>query len=118
MKQFCSRPYQAEKMASLGISYLLENVEMSLVGELAIPQTASLFAILSNIKELFLSLLCIHKEQFLCSMFNGISCPMNFSEAIRLYCIVLRTATLEMNLLETHMLKEVLVQKKKKKIIL
>jgi len=74
-------------MASLGIGSSLENVEMS-VGELAIPQTASLLAILSNSKKLFLSPLSFHKEQFLsCGVFSGISCPVKFSKTNRFYCI-------------------------------
>lgn len=38
------------KMADLGVSPSLENVEMLAVGELAIFQTASLLAVLSNSK--------------------------------------------------------------------
>lgn len=58
------------------------------VGELAIPQTASLLAILSNSKKLFLSPLSFHKEQFLsCGVFSGISCPVKFSKTNRFYCI-------------------------------
>lgn len=90
MKHCFNRSSAEKKVAKLGISSLLENEGMSLMRDLAIAHTASLFTILWNSKWLFPSFLSFLKDHLLsCSLFSGISCPMKLYKINTSYCTVL-----------------------------